>query len=87
MESSTGGWLANAITEVPSSSSYYKGGVVASSERMLTAIGVPAEILSQYGAASQEELRLLEMIRYKLDIDRLIAAGIERGDRARHMVA
>ena len=54
MESSTGGWLANSITEVPRSSSYYKGGVVASSEQMLIANGVPAEILSQYGAASQE---------------------------------
>ena len=37
------------------------------------------------GQASQEELRLLEMVRHSLDIDRLVAAGIERGARARHM--
>jgi hypothetical protein len=29
----------------------------------------------------------LEMIRHRLDIDRLVAAGIERGARARHMRA
>jgi len=33
----------------------------------------------------QPELRLLEEIRYELDIDRLHAAAIERGARARHM--
>lgn len=31
-----------------------------------------------------EELRLLEMLRHRLDIDRLVAAAIERGARARH---
>lgn len=33
---------------------------------------------------SQEELRLLEMMRDRLDIDRLTAAAIERAARARH---
>ncbi len=32
----------------------------------------------------QEELRLLQLIRQRLDIDRLTAAAIERGVRARH---
>jgi len=36
------------------------------------------------GKASQEELRLLEMIRDRLDIGRLPAAAIERAARARH---
>ncbi len=35
--------------------------------------------------ASQEELRLLEMLRHRIGVDRLAAAGIERGARARHM--
>jgi tellurite resistance protein len=38
-------------------------------------------------SASQEELRLLEMIRHTLDIDRLNAAAIERGARARYATA
>jgi len=49
-----------------------------------TAYALAIEVAAADGAASQEELRLLEMIRHRLDIDRLIAAGIERGARARY---
>jgi tellurite resistance protein len=49
-----------------------------------TAYALACEVAAADGAASQEELRLLEMIRYRLDIDRLAAAAIERGARARH---
>lgn len=52
-----------------------------------TAYAISCDVVAADGAASQEELRLLEMIRHDLDIDRLIAAGIERGARARHLVA
>ena len=45
----------------------------------------PEEVAAD-GDASQEELRMLEMIRFRLDVDRLTAAAIERGARARHMV-
>ena len=34
--------------------------------------------------ASQEELRLLEMLRHSLNLDRLNAAAIERAARARY---
>jgi tellurite resistance protein len=50
-----------------------------------TAYAISCDIVAADGSASQEELRLLEMIRHSLDIDRLVAAGIERGARARHM--
>jgi len=50
-----------------------------------TAYAIACDIVAADGAAGQEELRLLEMIRHELDLDRLIAAGIERGARARHM--
>lgn len=50
-----------------------------------TAYAIACELAAADGAANQEELRLLEIIRHGLDIDRLIAAGIERGARARHM--
>ena len=49
-----------------------------------TAYALAIEIAAADGAASQEELRLLEMLRHQLEIDRLIAAGIERGARARY---
>jgi tellurite resistance protein len=48
-----------------------------------TAYAVACDVAAADGEASQEELRVLEMIRHRLNIDRLIAAGIERGARAR----
>jgi len=49
-----------------------------------TAYALACEVAAVDGSASQEELRLLELIRHRLDLDRLTAAAIERGARARH---
>ncbi len=49
-----------------------------------TAYALACDVAAADAALSQEELRLLEMIRYKLAVDRLPAAAIERGARARH---
>jgi nicotinamide-nucleotide amidase len=54
MESSTGGFLANSITESPESHYYFKGGVVAYSDEMKIANGVPSETLEKHGPVSQE---------------------------------
>jgi len=51
-----------------------------------TAYALACDVAAADGRASQEELRLLEMIRHTLDIDRLAAAAIERGARARHLL-
>jgi tellurite resistance protein len=51
-----------------------------------TAYAIACEVAAADGHAEQEELRFLEMLRHHLHIDRLIAAGIERGVRARNMV-
>lgn len=48
-----------------------------------TAYALACEVAAADGKASEEEIRVLEMVRQRLDIDRLIAAGIERGARAR----
>jgi len=50
-----------------------------------TAYAVACDIAAADAAATQEELRLLELLRHKLNVDRLCAAAIERGARARHM--
>lgn len=52
-----------------------------------TAYAVACDVAAADGHTTQEELRLLELIRYRLDVDRLSAAAIERGARARHMTA
>jgi tellurite resistance protein len=48
-----------------------------------TAYALACDVAAADGEASQEELRLLELLRDLLGIDPLIAAGIERGARAR----
>ena len=50
-----------------------------------TAYAVACDIAAADPKASQEELRMLELIRHRLGVDRLCAAAIERGARARHM--
>ena len=50
-----------------------------------TAYAVALDVAAADGAATQEELRLLEMLRYRLSVGRLPAAAIERGARARYM--
>jgi uncharacterized membrane protein YebE (DUF533 family) len=50
-----------------------------------TAYALACDIVASDGEASQEELRFLELLRDRLPIERLIAAGIERGARARFM--
>ncbi len=50
-----------------------------------TAYALACEVAVADGALSQTELRMLEEIRHELNIDRLHAAAIERGARARHM--
>ncbi|MEX0283684.1 MAG: tellurite resistance TerB family protein [Paracoccaceae bacterium] len=51
-----------------------------------TAYALSCDVAAADGTLGEAELRLLEEIRYELNIDRLHAAGIERGARARHMV-
>ena len=48
-----------------------------------TAYAIACDLVASDGSATQEELQILELIRHHLDIDRLIAAAIERGTRAR----
>ncbi len=50
-----------------------------------TAYAIACDVVAVDLTATQEELRLLEMLRHSLGVDRLAAAGIERGARARHM--
>ena len=52
-----------------------------------TAYALSCDVAAADGKLEQSELRLLEEIRHELEIDRLHAAAIERGARARHMRA
>jgi len=50
-----------------------------------TAYALACDVAAADGTLNEGELRLLEEIRYELDLDRLHAAAIERGARARHL--
>ena len=51
-----------------------------------TAYALACDVAASDGTISENENRMLEEIRYELDLDRLHAAAIERGARARHQV-
>ena len=59
-ESCTGGLIANRLTDVPGSSVYFERGLVTySNEAKIQLLGVPAEIINQHGAVSEETARLM----------------------------
>ncbi len=49
-----------------------------------TAYALACDIAAADENVAQEEARLLELLRHRLDLDRLTAAAIERGARARY---
>jgi hypothetical protein len=48
-----------------------------------TAYAIACDLIASDGSATQEELQLLDLMRERFEIDRLIAAALERGARAR----
>jgi len=71
VESATGGRIADRITNVPGSSDYFKGSVVAySNEVKIALLGVKKATIENYGAVSEQTV--LEMARggrKLLDVD------------------
>jgi nicotinamide-nucleotide amidase len=59
-ESCTGGEIAHLITGIPGSSAYFKGSVIAYSNSVKsTVLNVPDEIIAEFGAVSEEVIRLM----------------------------
>ncbi|HIJ39389.1 MAG TPA: tellurite resistance TerB family protein [Rhodospirillaceae bacterium] len=52
-----------------------------------TAYAIACDVAVADGDVNQEKLRVLELIRHRLDVDRLTAAAIERGATARYRTA
>jgi nicotinamide-nucleotide amidase len=70
-ESCTGGLLCNEITDIPGSSSYFKGGMIAySNEIKMDQLGVPVKDLESYGAVSKQvSLQMAKGAAEKFDSD------------------
>jgi competence/damage-inducible protein CinA-like protein len=59
-ESCTGGLIAERITDVPGSSNYFRGGVVAySNEAKASLLGVPTALIEAHGAVSEPVIRAM----------------------------
>jgi tellurite resistance protein len=50
-----------------------------------TAYALACDVAAADGEPHPEVMRLLELIRHRLEVDRLVAAAIERGARARYV--
>ncbi|TAK15801.1 MAG: competence/damage-inducible protein A [Acidobacteria bacterium] len=70
-ESCTGGLVAGRLTDVPGSSAYVRGGVMAYSNGVKSGtLGVPAELIAQHGAVSEPvALAMAEGVRRTLGAD------------------
>jgi len=70
-ESCTGGLIAHLLTEVPGSSAYVMGGIVAYANNIKEQVlGVPAAMLIQYGAVSEQvAIAMAEGARRALRVD------------------
>jgi len=75
-ESCTGGLVAHLVTEIPGSSGYLRGGIVAyADDAKRTLLGVPGEVLSAHGAVSaQVALAMAEGARAQFGTD--LAVGV-----------
>ena len=71
VESATGGKIADRITNIPGSSDYFKGSVVAySNEVKITLLGVKKATIENYGAASEQTaLEMARVGRKLLNVD------------------
>jgi len=59
-ESCTGGWVAKALTDIPGSSRWVEGGVVAYSNAAKSSLlGVPAGTVAAHGAVSEPVVRAM----------------------------
>ena len=75
MESCTGGLLASSITDVPGSSGYFRGGIVAYVNEVKSAHGVDPRLIQQHGAVSPQVAEAMaQAVRQALGAD--IGVGI-----------
>ncbi len=70
MESLTGGLLSSTITDYPSSSKHFTGGIVSYSPDLKVEMGVPREVIEKYGVVSEETARAMaHAVRERLKAD------------------
>ena len=70
IEMCTGGALANSITDVTESSTFFKGGTIARDRSSLQIYGVPNDVMTKHGIVSQQTANAMaDTIRCNLNAD------------------
>jgi nicotinamide-nucleotide amidase len=81
MESCTGGMISSAITDIPGSSDYFRGGVVSYSNDAKSFAGVDHSIIEAHGAVSEEcATAMTEAVRRNFRADCAISTTGIAGD-------
>ncbi|MFX1561840.1 MAG: CinA family protein [Promethearchaeota archaeon] len=70
-ESATGGLIGHFLTEIPGSSQYFLGGIIAYANTVKqNLLGVSTEVIEHFGAVSEEVVtKLADNVRQRLDAD------------------
>jgi PncC family amidohydrolase len=76
-ESCTGGLVAHRITNVPGSSEYFQGSVVAYNNQVkMDVLKIPAGLLAKYGAVSEETVHAMaKEVRRLLGVDLAVSVS------------
>jgi nicotinamide-nucleotide amidase len=76
-ESCTGGWIVKALTDIPGSSQWLEGSLVAYSNAAKSAVlGVPAALIAAHGAVSEPVVRAMaEGARARLGVALAVAVS------------
>jgi PncC family amidohydrolase len=70
MESATGGAIADALTDNPHTSDYFRGSLVTYATETKVLMGVPAEVIETYGVISRETAEAMaRAVRERLSAD------------------
>ena len=76
-ESCTGGWLGAAVTAVSGSSNWFALGVTTySNDAKVQVLGVPANLIKQHGAVSQQVVHSMAEGALRLDPEAILAISV-----------
>lgn len=84
VESCTGGLISKMLTDIPGSSKWFECGLVTySNESKIALVGVPSEVIAQYGAVSAETakemamgaLKRFDMCHYSISVTGIAGPG------------
>ncbi|MGD9119012.1 MAG: CinA family nicotinamide mononucleotide deamidase-related protein [Dehalococcoidia bacterium] len=84
MEDSTGGFIANILTQVPGSERFFRGGMIVNSANITASCGVSEDLMKKYGAISPEVTEVMALAvreRFSADIGLSTSGVMKEADK------